>query len=97
MTTMTVPMDSMYSVTDLARGGISRAIAQVADGHPVTIMRNNKPAGVIVSPEDYMGMGAVIDELREMRNEEARRQVRDHEYDRGFDNVDELMDYLNEL
>lgn len=97
MSVMTVPVDSMWSVTDLARGGISRAIDQVADGHPVTVLRNNKPAGYIVSPDDYAGIAELKDELRELRNEEARRQVRDHEYDHTFDDVDDFMEYVNGL
>ena len=95
MPVMTVPVDSMYSVTELSRGAMSRALDQVQDGHPVTVLRNNKPAGYIVSPNDYAHIGDLIDEVREMRNEEARRQAKNHDGERSFDNVDDLMDYLN--
>lgn len=97
MAVMTVPVDAMYSVTELGRGGMSRALDQVTDGHPVTVLRNNKPAGFILSPADFAAIGDMADELREMRNEEARRQVRNKEYGPSFDSVDDLMEYLNAL
>lgn len=97
MAVMTVPVDAMWSVTDLSRGGVSKALDQVADGHPVTVLRNNRPAGYILSPQDYQRIGDMEDELRELRNAEARRQVRDREYGPSFDNVDDLMGYLNAL
>lgn len=45
-------LDNLVSVSELGHGGASRAIGYVGDDNSVAIMRNNKPAAVIISPDD---------------------------------------------
>ena len=59
-------------------------------------MQLTLPVGPIV-PISRSGYGTASAEIEEIRNEEARRQVRDHEYTHVSDTVDGMMDYLNAL
>lgn len=49
----TVSLDNLVSVSELSHGGASRALARVTNNNPVVVMRNNKPAAVVITPEDY--------------------------------------------
>lgn len=49
----TVSIDNLVSVSELSHGGVSKALGRVADGNPLVVMRNNKPAAVVVTPDDY--------------------------------------------
>lgn len=62
MSTLTVPLDTLVPISRFGRGTASQEFAKVADGVPVTVLRNSEPAYFIVTPHDY----------REMRESEAR-------------------------
>lgn len=49
----TVSLDKLVSISELSHGGVGRAISRVGDGDPVVVMKNNKPAAVIITPDDY--------------------------------------------
>ncbi|MBW3092509.1 type II toxin-antitoxin system Phd/YefM family antitoxin [Bifidobacterium sp. 82T10] len=49
----TISIDNLVSVSELSHGGVSRTLARVTDDNPVVIMRNNKPAAVVITPDDY--------------------------------------------
>lgn len=49
----TVSLDNLVSVSELSHGGVSRALGRVSDDNPVVVMRNNKPAAVVITPADY--------------------------------------------
>ena len=94
---LTIPVETMVPISRFGRGTASAEFAKVADDSPVTVMRNNKPAYFILNEHDYRHFRELEAELEEMRNEEARRQARNHEYTHVSDTVDDMMDYLNEL
>lgn len=97
MPSLTINTDSMVPISQFSRGGAGSAFAKARDGHPVTVMRNNQAAYFILTPDDLEHYQDLEREVMELRNAEARRQVRDHEYARSFSNADELGAYLNEL
>ena len=94
---LTVPVETMVPISRFGRGTASAEFAKVADGSPVTVMRNNHPTYFILNEHDYRYLREVEAELEEMRNEEARRQARNHEYSHVFDTVDDFMSYVDEL
>lgn len=49
----TIALDNIMSISELSHGGVSKAVSRVEDGNPIVVMRNNKPAAVIISPDDY--------------------------------------------
>lgn len=49
----TVSLDNLVSISELSHGGVGRAIARVGDGNPIVVMKNNKPAAVVITPDDY--------------------------------------------
>lgn len=51
--TGTVSLDNLVSVSELSHGGVSRTLGRISDNNPVVVMRNNKPAAVVITPDDY--------------------------------------------
>ncbi|KAB8289080.1 toxin-antitoxin system subunit antitoxin [Bifidobacterium ramosum] len=49
----TISLDNLVSVSELSHGGVSRTLGRVSDDNPVVVMRNNKPAAVVITPDDY--------------------------------------------
>lgn len=94
---LTVPVETMVPISRFGRGTASAEFAKVTDGSPVTVMRNNRPTYFILNEHDYRHLREAEAELEEMRNEEARRQARNHEYSHVFDSVDEFMGYVDAL
>lgn len=97
MADLNVPIDTLVPISRFGRGSASAEFAKVADGRPVTVLRNNTPVFFIINERDFRHYRELEDEVRELRNAEARRQVRDHEYAHTFANVDELGDYFDAL
>ena len=87
MSPITVPIDTMVPISRFGRGGASKEFAKVADGVPVTVLRNSEPAYFIVNAHDYR-------ELRESQAKlaslEAREQALAGEGEH-FRSVTELM------
>ena len=87
MSSITVPIDTMVPISRFGRGGASKEFAKVADGVPVTVLRNSEPAYFIVNAHDYR-------ELRESQERlagiEAREQALAGKGER-FASVAELM------
>lgn len=94
---LTVPVETMVPISRFGRGTASAEFAKVADDSPVTVMRNNRPAYFILNEHDYRHFRELEAELEEIRNEEARRQARNHEYSHIFDTVDDFMSYVDAL
>lgn len=92
-----VPVDSMVPISSFGRGTASAEFAKVSDGHPVTVLRNNRPTYFILNAHDMQYFKDLENELTELRDAEARRQVRAGEYDHEFDSVDDFMGYVNGL
>lgn len=46
-------LDNIVSISEFSRGGASRAFEKARGSAPVIVMKNNRPAAVITSPEEY--------------------------------------------
>ncbi|PJM78419.1 prevent-host-death family protein [Bifidobacterium scaligerum] len=97
MTTLTVPVDTLVPISRFGRGTASAEFAKVADNTPVTVLRNNEPVYFIINEHDYRHFRELEDEVKELRNAEARRQARDKEHTHSFTSVDELDGYFDAL
>lgn len=97
MTTLTVPLDKIVPISRFGRGTASAEFAKVEDDKPVTVLRNNEPVYFILNEHDYRHFRELEDEVRELRNAEARRQVENKEYAKAFSSVEELGDYFDAI
>lgn len=48
---MNVDTKDMISVTEISKNGVSKLIAEAMDGRTFVVMKNNRPAAVIVGTE----------------------------------------------
>ena len=48
-----ITLDNLVSVSELSHGGVSKTLSRVGDNNPIVVMRNNKPAAIVISPDDY--------------------------------------------
>ncbi|WP_165045681.1 hypothetical protein [Adlercreutzia sp. ZJ138] len=85
--TVTIPLDTMVPISKFGRGGASREFAKVADGVPVTVLRNSEPAYFIVNAHDYRAFRE--NEVR-LANLEARQQALTGEGE-SFSSIEDLM------
>lgn len=97
MTSVMVPMDSMVPVSQFSRGGANAAFAKATDGHPVTVLRNNEPVYVIITPDDYRHYSELEREPETLRDAKARQQALDGDYAKTFNSVDEMSAFVDEL
>lgn len=92
MSAITVPLDTMVPISRFSRGGASAEFAKVADGVPVTVLKNSEPAYFIVSLHDYR---AFCEAQKRVANLEARYEA-EHGIGETFASVDDLMADLND-
>lgn len=92
MSVASVPLDTMVPISRFGRGGASREFAKVADGIPVTVLRNNVPEFFIINAHDYR---EYLHAKNELENAEARRQAESGEVE-SFSSVADLMADLND-
>lgn len=85
--TVTIPLDTMVPISKFGRGGANREFAKVADGVPVTVLRNSEPAYFIVNAHDYR---IFRENETRLANLEARQQALSGEGE-SFNSVEELM------
>ena len=97
MSTLTVPVDTMVSISHFGRGSASAEFAKVADNKPVTVLRNNQPVYFILNEHDFRHYRELEDEVNELRNAQARHEVEDREYTHSFDSVSDLGKYVDAL
>ncbi len=90
MHTVTIPMDTMVPISRFGRGGASKEFAKVADGVPVTVLRNSEPAYVIINAHDYRHLREC--EAR-VASAEARAQALAGEGE-TFESIEALMEDL---
>ena len=45
-----ITLDNLVSVSELSHGGVSKTLSRVGDNNPIVVMRNNKPAAIVISP-----------------------------------------------
>ena len=87
MSSVTVPLDTMVPISTFSRGGASSAFGKVSDGVPVTVMKNNQPAYIVISTNDYQRFCENEERLASI---EAREQAFRGEGE-TFDSIDDLM------
>lgn len=87
MSAATVPLDTMVPISTFSRGGASSAFGKVADGAPVTVMKNNQPAYIVISTGDYRRFCESEERLASL---EAREQALRGEGE-TFESVEALM------
>lgn len=46
-------LDNIVPISDFSHGKASSAFSKVGDDNPVVVLKHNKPAFVIVTPEEY--------------------------------------------
>lgn len=97
MSTLTVPVETLVPISRFGRGTASAEFAKVADNTPVTVLRNNEPVYFIINEHDYRHFRELEEEVKELRNAEARRQAVDKEYTHTFTSVDDMDGYFDAL
>lgn len=48
-----ITLDNLVSVSELSHGGVSKTLSRVGNNNPIVVMRNNKPAAGVISPDEY--------------------------------------------
>lgn len=48
-----ITLDNLVSVSELTTEGSARRSAGWGNNNPIVVMRNNKPAAIVISPDDY--------------------------------------------
>lgn len=48
-----ITLDNLVSVSELSRGGAGKTPGRVGNNNPIVVMRNNKPAAGVISPDEY--------------------------------------------
>ncbi|MBT1170656.1 type II toxin-antitoxin system Phd/YefM family antitoxin [Bifidobacterium sp. SO4] len=92
----TVSLDNLVSVSELSHGGVSRTLGRVSDNNPVVVMRNNKPAAVVITPDDYRrfteaeeDFALYLEAEERMRNDDGTRLGMDDVFGPGYRPVDD--------
>lgn len=92
----TVSLDNLVSVSELSHGGVSRTLGRVSDNNPVVVMRNNKPAAVVITPDDYRrfteaeeDFALYLEAEERMRNDDGTRLSMDDVFGRNYRPVDD--------
>ena len=77
-----ITLDNLVSVSELSHGGVSR----VGDNNPIVVMRNNKPAAGVISPDDYRRLTEAEEDFA-LYLEAEERMKRDDGTRLGMDDV----------
>lgn len=92
----TISLDNLVSVSELSHGGVSRALNRVADDNPVVVMRNNKPAAVVITPADYKRLTEAQEDLalyreavERMRHDDGTRYTTEQVFGKDYRPVDD--------
>ena len=92
----TVSLDNLVSVSELSHGGASRALSRVSNNNPIVVMRNNKPAAVVITPEDYKryteaeeNFALYLEAVDRMKNDDGTRVDMDEVFGKGYKPVDD--------
>jgi PHD/YefM family antitoxin component YafN of YafNO toxin-antitoxin module len=92
----TLSLDNLVSVSELSHGGVSRAFGRVTDDNPLVVMRNNKPAVIVITPDDYRKFTAVEEDfalyqeaVERMKNDDGTRLSMDDVFGENYKPVDD--------
>ncbi|MBT1167078.1 type II toxin-antitoxin system prevent-host-death family antitoxin [Bifidobacterium simiarum] len=92
----TISLDNLVSVSELSHGGVSRTLSRVSDDNPVVVMRNNKPAAVVITPDDYKrfteaeeNFALYLEAVNRMKHDDGSRFDADEVFGKGYQPVDD--------
>ena len=81
-----ITLDNLVSVSELSHGGVSKTLSRVGDNNPIVVMRNNKPAAIVISPDDYRRLTEAEEDFA-LYLEAEERMKRDDGTRLGMDDV----------
>lgn len=81
-----ITLDNLVSVSELSHGGASKTLSRVGDNNPIVVMRNNKPAAGVISPDDYRRLTEAEEDFA-LYLEAEERMKRDDGTRLGMDDV----------
>lgn len=81
-----ITLDNLVSVSELSHGGVSKTLSRVGDDNPIVVMRNNKPAAIVISPDDYRRLTEAEEDFA-LYLEAEERMKRDDGTRLGMDDV----------
>ena len=70
-----ITLDNLVSVSELSHGGVSKTLSRVGDNNPIVVMRNNKPAAIVISPDDYRRLTEAEEDFALYLEAEERRRT----------------------
>lgn len=91
MSAISVPLDTIVPISNFSKGSSAKEFAKVANGVPVTVLKNSEPTYFIINAHDYREFRNME---RRLENYEARLEALEGK-GKTFNSVDELMDDLN--
>lgn len=82
-----ITLDNLVSVSELSHGGVSKTLSRVGDNNPIVVMRNNKPAAIVISPDDYRRLTEAEEDFALYLEAEERMKRDDDGTRLGMDDV----------
>ena len=65
-------IDNIVPISDFSRGKASRSFAKAAAGSPVVVVKNNVPAAVVLSIEEYRRLSEIEEDYALLSEAAAR-------------------------
>lgn len=81
-----ITLDNLVSVSELSHGGAGKTPGRVGDNNPIVVMRNNKPAAGVISPDEYRRLTEAEEDFA-LYLEAEERMKRDDGTRLGMDDV----------
>ena len=81
-----ITLDNLVSVSELSHGGVSKTLSRVGNNNPIVVMRNNKPAAGVISPDEYRRLTEAEEDFALYLEAEERMKMGDgtrHRIHRG--------------
>jgi len=82
-----VDTEDLVSVTEIGSRGVSHFVTQAASGRDIVVLRNNKPAAMLISVERYEQMQQALDDAADLALGTARLALAEGAELTGLDDV----------
>lgn len=89
-------LESIVPISTLNHGGASRTINAVKHNRPAVIMRNNRPAAVIITPEDYTRLLEIAEDYElymlakdRVEHDDGKRYTMDDAFGKDYQPIDD--------
>ena len=82
-----VDTDDMVSVTEMGTRGVSHFVSQAAAGRDIVVLRNNKPAAMLIGLDRYDQMQQALDDAADIALGTARLALAEGEDTVSLDDV----------